>query len=68
MPVLCGPRGRAKIWDTAPAAMNTSFKCKHTSGVIFEGRRISIAMKSTDHSKELSEVITAAFTHTTEEL
>lgn len=56
------------VQDTTPAVMNTSFKCKHISDIIFEGRSISVAVKSTDHSKEVSEVITVTFTHTTEEL
>lgn len=51
--VLWGLGGRSKIWDIAPAALNASFKCKHTSEVLFEGRSISIVMKSTDHSKEV---------------
>lgn len=68
MPVLCGLGGRSKIWDTAPAALNTSFKCKHPSDVLFEGRSISMAMKSTDHSKEVSEVITVTSAHETVEL
>lgn len=68
MPVLHGLGGRSKIWDTAPAALNTSFKCKDISDVIFEGRSISMAMKSTDHSKEVSVVITGTSAHKTEDL
>lgn len=66
MPVPCGLGGRSKIWDTAPATLNTSSKCKHTS--ISEGISISLAMKSPDHSKEVSEVITVTSAHKTEEL
>lgn len=68
MPVLHGLGGRSKTWDTAPAALNISFKCKHTSDVISEGRNISMAMKSTDYSKEVSVVINGTSAYKTEQL